>query len=161
MTTNSIKQQATRRRQPGPAASADSAGVEVSAALVCPDCKSALDESSDRLACPDCNKHWPVVDGVPYFTTQFPYWGEVPQDSMQRVNLEARSKNWRAVLNESDDPHVQRARGMMLNVDRANWHWLVDLPRGAQAVDIGAGTGANAEALARRFRKVYALEPVA
>jgi SAM-dependent methyltransferase len=79
---------------------------------------------------------------------------------MQRVNLEARSKHWKSVLTESDDPHLQRAKGMILNVDRANWHWLVDLPRDVQVVDIGAGTGANAEALARRFRKVYALEPV-
>jgi SAM-dependent methyltransferase len=159
MTRNPLKKQTAPPKMPV-SASAQAASARMAAPLFCPDCGVPLDDGNERLACAACRKQWPVIDGVPTFTTEFPYWGEVPQEAMQRVNREARSKPWKTVLLESDDADVRRAAGMILNVDRANWHWLVDLPRDAQVVDIGAGTGANAEALARRFRKVYALEPV-
>src|SRR6202044_2316930 len=55
---------------------------------------------------------------------------------------------------------VQRASTMILNLDRANWQYLVDLPPESRVLDLGAGTGTTSHALAQRFREVVALEPV-
>jgi SAM-dependent methyltransferase len=49
---------------------------------------------------------------------------------------------------------------MIVNVDRANWHWLTDLGPQSRVLDVGAGLGANSHALARHFHEVFALEPV-
>lgn len=41
----------------------------------CPDCGEVLQESADTVGCMRCQQRWPVVDGVPYFIGDFPYWG--------------------------------------------------------------------------------------
>jgi hypothetical protein len=43
--------------------------------LVCPNCEVPLGPAADKLDCPSCGQHWPVVDGVPHFVSEFPYWG--------------------------------------------------------------------------------------
>jgi SAM-dependent methyltransferase len=92
--------------------------------------------------------------------SEFQYWGEIPQEQMQEVNRVAASGGWRAALLESSDTSVLRASKMILDLDRANWHWLLDLPPNSHVLDIGAGTGTNSHALALRFQAVTAVEPV-
>ena len=128
--------------------------------LACPNCHQRLETSSDSLTCAACGTHWPIIDGVPHFVSEFPYWGEIPQEQMREVNRHAAVGKWRSALLESRDPAVKRASRMILNLDRANWHWLLDLPAESRVLDIGAGTGTNAHALALRFRDVVAMEPV-
>jgi len=128
--------------------------------LACPDCGSALKASTGKLACAACAKAWPIVDGVPHFVEDFPYWGEVPQAKMQAVNDRADSGCWKAALLESGDAEVEKAAEMILNLDRANWHWLANVPRDSRVLDLGAGTGTNAHALGLHYREVIALEPV-
>src|ERR1017187_5565441 len=128
--------------------------------LACPDCRRGLNEGHDNVACPDCGRKWPVVDGVPHFVTEFPYWGEIPQEHMQEVNRQATAGSWRSALLDSPEPTVQRASGMILNLERANWQWLVNLPPQSRVLDLGAGTGTNTHALATHFQEVVAVEPV-
>ena len=80
---------------------------------------------------------------------------------MQEVNRQARSGNWKAALVDSPEPTVARAKQMILNLERANWHWLLNLPADSRVLDLGAGMGTNSHALSMRFREVIALEPVA
>ena len=128
--------------------------------LVCPACGVGLKQAQDRLRCEPCRKEWPVIDGVPVFVDGFPYWGEIAQEPMLKVNALIREKYWKTVLLESEDASVRQASGMILNIDRANWHWLTDLGPQSRVLDMGAGMGTNSHALARRFREVFALEPV-
>jgi SAM-dependent methyltransferase len=113
-----------------------------------------------QLVCSGCRREWPILDGVPHFVKNFPYWGEIPQEQMQEVNRRAETGDWKAALLNHPAPVVQRAAQMILNVDRSNWLWLVDLPPGARALDLGAGTGTNSHGMARHCREVVALEPV-
>jgi SAM-dependent methyltransferase len=128
--------------------------------IACPSCSVRLDSIGDRLCCAKCQGSWPVIDGVPHFVESFPYWGEMPVGQMQEVNRQAATMSWRDVLEKAGDPAVQKAAEMILNVDRANWHWLVDLPADSRVLDLGAGTGTNSHGLGMRFADVTAVEPV-
>jgi SAM-dependent methyltransferase len=128
--------------------------------LACPSCGIRLASSGERLSCATCQKSWPIVDGVPHFVDAFPYWGEIPAREMQEVNQRAAASSWRDALLKCDDPAVQKASEMILNVDRSNWHWLADLPAESRVLDLGAGTGTNSHGLGLRFADVTAVEPV-
>ena len=135
--------------------------VNSSEYLVCPDCDGQLSELSDELNCPSCRRQWPIVDGIPHFVSEFPYWGEIPRAKMRVINRAARAgENWRELLTGSQDPDVQRASTMILNLDRANWHYLLELSPDSRVLDIGAGTGTNSHALALHYTEVVAVEPV-
>src|SRR5689334_22852218 len=92
--------------------------------LVCPTCGTGLKAAGDNLRCETCPNEWPVVDDVPTFLQQFPYWGEIPQAPMLKVNELVREKYWKDVLLESDDPSVQARAEMIMDTDRANRHLL-------------------------------------
>jgi len=128
--------------------------------LACPACGDALKTDAASVECRRCAKVWPIVDRVPYFVEEFPYWGEVPLAQMRDINRRVQTNNWREVLKQSDDPAVQQAATMVLNLDRANWHWLSNTPADARVLDIGAGMGTNSHALSTYYREVVAVEPV-
>jgi SAM-dependent methyltransferase len=128
--------------------------------LACPNCGVPLGQELDKLSCLSCRQYWSVVDGVPHFVSDFPYWGEIPQEQMQEINRLIQAENWKTVLAESTEPCVQRASTMILNIERANWHYLLDLPSDSRVLDLGAGTGTTSHALATHYREIVALEPV-
>lgn len=128
--------------------------------LVCPRCAGDLQEIEKGLTCPHCENSWPIVNGIPYFIQNHPYRGEIPLETFREILRLAKRNSWRQVLQEHSDPKVQEASKMILNIDRANWHLLVDLPQSSRVLDVGAGTGAISHALAKRFHEVIAVEPV-
>jgi SAM-dependent methyltransferase len=128
--------------------------------LRCPECGKKLHQDSEELHCSVCNQVWPVVSGVPHFVKDFPYWGEIPLEHMREVNRLAAEGPWKAPLLYSSEPSVQRATEMILNLDRANWQLLLNLPLKSRVLDVGAGMGTTSHALALRYQEVIALEPV-
>jgi SAM-dependent methyltransferase len=129
--------------------------------LACPECGGELCVDGAYVSCGACARKWPVVDGIPHFIADFPYWGEIPHRTMVQINRTAARGLWSSPLTETDDPVVREAAKMILNLDRANWQWLIDLPEASRVLDLGAGCGTNSHALALRFREVVAVEPVA
>jgi len=79
---------------------------------------------------------------------------------MRQVNIAASTGSWKGLLTDSKDPAIQQAAKMMLNIERANWHWLTDLSPNSRVLDLGAGSGAISHALGLRYRQVVAVEPV-
>ncbi len=128
--------------------------------LACPQCHSKLASLDGVLVCSACRQRWPVIDGIPHFVTSFPYWGEIPLEQMLEVNRRAETGRWDSGLTDAQDPEVRRAAEMILNLDRANWQWLLDLPPDSRVLDIGSGMGTNSHALAQHYGHVVALEPV-
>src|SRR3954451_25398247 len=106
--------------------------LSVTHGLVCPVCAGELQQTPDTLTCSPCGKGWPVVDGVPHFIRGFPYWGEIPLEQMKAVNAAAAVSAWRTPLLNTSDPVVRRAAEMILNLDRANWHLLANVPAGSR-----------------------------
>lgn len=127
--------------------------------LCCPACKAQLRSGNSDVVCTECGESWPVTDGIPHFVSSFPYWGEIPQETMIEV-LRRGAKSWRDALLRSEDPLVKRASEMIMNLDLANWSLLADLPPQSHVLDIGAGMGANSHSLALRYGEVVAVEPV-
>ena len=56
----------------------------------CPSCGGALGFSDDVCRCQTCGRSWPIVDGVPYFVSEAPYWGEVSESQLQSILDETR-----------------------------------------------------------------------
>lgn len=128
--------------------------------FVCPYCSLPLTTDEQRLSCTACRQVWPVLEDIPQFVQDFPYWGEMPKESLVRLLDLCKKVSYRDALMQHSDPAVRRAATMLLNLDRANWHFLVDLPAESTILDIGAGCGTISQALAKRFYKVFAVEPV-
>jgi len=128
--------------------------------LVCPTCEAPLRHRAEELQCPECRKIWPIVNGVPHFIQDFPYWGEIPLEPMLAVNQQAGKKSWKDALLGSSDLAVQQAAEMILNLERANWQWLLNLGPDSRVLDLGAGMGATSHALGKHYSEVVALEPV-
>lgn len=129
-------------------------------ALACPECETSLRRDREQFSCAHCGRYWPVVNGIPHFVGDFPYWGEFPKEQMLEVNRRAEDGAWKAALTDSPHPVVQQASEMILNLERANWQWLLDLSSQSRVLDVGAGMGTNSHALALHYREVVALEPV-
>ncbi len=127
--------------------------------LRCLGCRARLHAGDGNVFCPVCGESWPVEDGIPRFISTFPYWGEIPQENMTEVLSQA-DKSWRTALLTSSDPSVKRASEMILNLDRANFSLLADLPPQSRVLDLGAGMGAISHSLAIRYGEVVAVEPV-
>src|SRR6266404_7020207 len=109
--------------------------------LACPECGGALRAREEKLFCHECQLSWPIIDGVPHFVEEFPYWGEISLKHMQEVNRCAQIGSWKSALLDASEPAVRRASQMILNLERANWQWLLNLPPESRVLDLGAGTG--------------------
>jgi len=131
-----------------------------SVTLGCPDCWAPLGRVESVLRCAQCGGEWPVVNGVPEFILDAPYWGEIDQDRMIEINEQIRTSPWKEVLLADSSLQVQKAAEMMMNVDRANWHMFLPLSKESVALDVGAGSGVITEAMASFYHHVIAVEPV-
>jgi SAM-dependent methyltransferase len=134
--------------------------VTVGPVWACPRCGAPLVCSDVRYGCSSCAQAWPVVDGIPHFVSDAPYWGEIAEERMFRILEEMNGRHWKEVLSSDDDPRVARALLFIANLNRVNWQYLLPCGRGRTALCIGEGMGTTAQALAANYETVVALEQV-
>lgn len=124
--------------------------------LLCPRCGRGFAlEAEVRCRCGAPVGRW--RDGVAVLDERTPYWGEVPQEAMRRVLARAETAGWRQAVDELVPAELQE---YVMGSVRASFRDVLPLAPGASILDVGAGWGPIACALADRHR-VVALEAVA
>jgi SAM-dependent methyltransferase len=126
----------------------------------CPRCSGALSRSDARHSCDSCGQAWPVIDGIPHFVSDTPYWGEIPESRLSWFLEQMKTRHWKEVLSAVDEPDVARAFTFIANLTRVNWQYLLSSGRGRTALCIGEGLGTTAHALAANYATVVATEQV-
>ncbi|HUX67644.1 MAG TPA: class I SAM-dependent methyltransferase [Terriglobales bacterium] len=120
-------------------------------------CGRQVGLGGERFVC-TCGREWGRREaGVARVGAAMPYWGEIPQAEMQRVLARARAADWRTAVRELVPEGLAEYVG---DPQRAAFHELLPLPAEARILDVGAGWGGIAAALARHY-EVVALEGVA
>lgn len=130
--------------------------MESKIALACPHCGQVLEELDGAVTCSQCNQKWSITNNIPIFTAGSPYWGEIDQPTMQKVNRLSREIGWRQAMG-------QVAPQLIDYIDsprRIEWTKLLPLKPGWKALDIGAGLGGIAFPLSKQVAHVVALESV-
>ena len=128
--------------------------------LACPACRASLSEAASLLQCCSCGREWPIVDGMPVFVEGGQYWGEVPQELMQRVVDRGREIGWRQAVDELLLPDYAKIASYVQEPCRADWRFLLPDTRGWTVLDAGAGWGPISLLLSGVCRWVVALENV-
>ena len=95
--------------------------------------------------------------GVAAIGASTAYWGELPQAQMQAVLEEGARVGWRRAV---DALLPEPLRAYVADPERAAFQDVLPLPPTARVLDVGAGWGGIAAALARHY-EVVALEGVA
>ena len=126
----------------------------------CPACAASLTSSTERFECSECRSSWPVIDGVPHFVADAPYWGEITESRMMAVLNDMRRRHWKIALASSGDPAAAHVSLFIQNRNRANWQYLLPAGETQSALCVGEGMGTTAHALAGNYRTVVAMEPV-
>ena len=127
----------------------------------CTSCNNLLVKKEKKLHCENCNTQWPIIDGIPQFVSEYHYWGEITQNVMHQINEQIKTNYWKDVLKEN--LKAQKLNGtyeFILNLDRANWHLFLPIPRDGRVLDIGSGLGTISQALSYDYRKIVAIETV-
>src|SRR2546428_6196231 len=128
----------------------------------CPQCGGPFNRSHRRYICDACGRVWPVVDGIPHFVSDAPYWGEIPEPTLSWLLEEMKTRHWKEVMSSVDQPDLVRQFTFILNLNRVNWQYLLPTAsaRARAALCIGEGMGTTAHALASNYATVVAVEQV-
>ena len=126
--------------------------------LCCPACRGPLSQTRDDFICASCGPVGRYIDGIPCFADPDYYWGEIPRDSMREANRLALEIGWQAAVERVVGDKV--VRDYICAPWRGDFQKLWTLPRESSILDIGAGWGGIATALAANFSRVVAVEGV-
>lgn len=130
--------------------------------LICPNCKTKLENRGAELCCPKENITWHSNKNILCFYSLPSYWGEIPREEMAAILNQMNSGVcWKDALKESDSRVVKEKYSFITDEWRANWHWFLPLGKNARVLDIGSGMGTISAGLAGRFGEIWAVEPVA
>jgi len=128
---------------------------------ICTTCRILLKKQDAHLTCEDCEKQWAIIDGIPQFTEEHNYWGEISQDLMRQINQQIQKENWKDVLKRTlvENNHEQ-TYDFVTDLNRANWHLFLPLSANAHVLDIGCGLGTISQSLSSHYEKIVSIETV-
>ena len=126
---------------------------------ICLHCRRTLLCRQGGHTCRSCGASYPNRDNIHIFVDSDYYWGELEESRLGVLNDKALQQGWHTAVSSffGEDPTRYDS---ITNPARTNWLSIINPPQHHRALDIGCGMGVQTEALARRFRKVYALDPV-
>lgn len=132
--------------------------------LSCPKCKSdLLQTNKTKIFCKKCNVEWDIIDGIPQFINSDVFWAEpgFTKENFKKINEELKTTNWNDVLKYNASSEIKKHYHFIADYERANWFDLLDLEESATILDLGAGMGTISQALSKKCKTIYAVEPVA
>ena len=128
--------------------------------LVCPNCKSSLNNTADRLKCVECAEEYEIIDDIPLLRSNpDTYYGEFPQAEMVKLLADARGDlegSLRSFLRKKDAP--PRLGEYIMGMGRAGWQFILPISDQATVLDLGCGWGGIAYSLTNTCRQVVALD---
>lgn len=129
----------------------------------CTRCCAALSLSAGRLLCPACQMVIPLHSGIPSFTNNDDYFfGEIPSEAMIELAAAVDRIGWDAAFEEMcDHQHAELSdyiRQYIADASRANWKYLLQLPKDAVVLDFGCGWGETTLSLARSVGHVVSMD---
>lgn len=129
---------------------------------VCPKCKSNLDNNGKTLGCIKCNLVWDVVDGVPNFIKEDIFWAEpgFSKENFIKINEDIQKKDWNEVLKNHESSDVRTTYKFLSDYGRIGWFDMLNLPHDIVVLDLGAGMGTMSQALSKKCKSIYSVEPV-
>lgn len=130
---------------------------------VCPKCKSNLDSINGKtLSCNKCNLSWDVVGGVPDFIKEDIFWAEpgFSKENFIKINKDILEKDWNEVLKNHESPDIRSTYKFLSDYGRVSWFDLLNLPHDITVLDLGAGMGTMSQALSKKCKLIYSVEPV-
>jgi len=77
---------------------------------------------------------------------------------LQELSDRAPAGDWREIARNHRCAKICEVACPDNFAQRANWRWMLDLPRGSRILDLAAGLGANAHALALSDAEVFAVD---
>ncbi len=128
--------------------------------FICIKCNSSLIEKEDYFLCESCKDRWNKRNGIPTFLKEKFYWGEVPQDLMNKINHEIVKKNWREVVEENLSKDYQSIIKYIDDDSRADFRVLLPIGKKSTILDVGCGWGSLTIPLAKFYDKVLAFDGI-
>jgi ubiquinone/menaquinone biosynthesis C-methylase UbiE len=133
--------------------------ANVASRYACPFCRATVRAEPDSYLCPDCRRVYPVNHGIPDFSSREHYWNHLDADQMEFMLEITRSHGYRYavenILGKFRDPELVR---YALGANRADFRTVLPITPQARIVDLGAGWGAIACALAPHCESVTAMD---
>ena len=130
---------------------------------VCPKCKSNLENNNDEiLSCSKCNVSWNIVDGVPNFIEDDNFWAEpgFTLENFIKINADIQQKDWNEVIKNHESAEIRSHYKFLSDYGRIGWFDMLSLPHDSTVLDLGAGMGTMSQALSKKCKSLYSVEPV-
>jgi ubiquinone/menaquinone biosynthesis C-methylase UbiE len=131
--------------------------------LRCPSDHADLDDDGARLRCSRCSKVY-RADGtalIDFVGGSDYYWGEIPQEQMERVLEHARRHGYESAIDDLLGKEIDPSyRTSLREPTRVDWRLQLGMTKKHSALDVGSGWGRLGFALAEHIGHLYSLEYV-
>lgn len=123
--------------------------------LLCPRCRSRLEQGADFLNCLSCNQQYKIVNGIPDLREKDEYWCNVSREKMKELNkLAKESKDWLKAAKKV----VPQYSDHFVPFYRADCQFLWPTTKESRILDAGSMWGGITIPAAQYHKEVYAVD---